>query len=66
MKLELGQINSLRALETDTGAITGQKWPKMAKIDISSKISKLYGIFLKISLNLVKTRTKILIESFEY
>ena len=51
MQSELGQIYSLRALETDTGAITGQKqaknglkWPKKT---FSSKLLKLFGIFFK-------------------
>ena len=65
---ELGQIYSLRALETDTRAITGQKqaknglkWPKLTFL---SKKSKLFGIFLQISLNSVRTGSTVLIESF--
>ena len=68
MQSEQGLIYSSRALETDTGATRGQKQakngPKRPKSMFSSDRSLLFRIFSPISLNEVRTRSNILIESF--
>ena len=60
---------SLRAINTDTGVITGQKQakngPKWSKLAFSSNKSFLSRVFSFISPNPVRTRSNMLIDSFE-